>query len=317
MLAVNAVLQLDPTRTLSLRKRFAGDMSKRFRNLKGDIRASIVKNDAFGLRNTPRILTPAQPGQFEFTRTADQIEAFMDWLKGEQESGLLEIVKRPSSVLRQGIEEPWTNTYIRPAYEKGAISGRAKLSQAGFNLQIGEIGTVSSVFDHPVHVDRAGALYTRVFTDLEGITQAMDTQISRILTDGILTGGGPESLAQEINKTVNGIGLIRARTLARTEIIRAHHLATIQEYRNAGLKEVIVLAEWSTAGDDRVCPICEGFQGAIFKLDEIESMLPAHANCRCTTLPVVPGIEANMIVANYLRAHGINSKIHIHYTVPH
>ena len=50
---------------------------------------------------------------------------------------------------------------------------------------------------------------------------------------------------------------------------------------------VIVKAEWMTAGDDRVCPICASLQGQVFSLDEIEPLIPRHPNCRCIALPLL------------------------------
>ena len=79
--------------------------------------------------------------------------------------------------------------------------------------------------------------------------------------------------------------------LARTEVIRAHHIATIQEYRNWAIEGVIVKAEWMTAGDDRVCPKCEALQGKIFTLDEIELLIPLHPNCRCIALPWIEELQ--------------------------
>jgi SPP1 gp7 family putative phage head morphogenesis protein len=79
----------------------------------------------------------------------------------------------------------------------------------------------------------------------------------------------------------------RAEMLARTEIIRAHHLATIQEYRNWGVLGIYVKGEWKTAGDDRVCSQCASLEGNIYTLDEIESMIPLHPNCRCIALPYI------------------------------
>lgn len=79
--------------------------------------------------------------------------------------------------------------------------------------------------------------------------------------------------------------------LARTEIIRAHHVATIQEYRNWAVEGVVVQGEWRTAGDERVCVICEALEKKVFPLDEIESMIPRHPRCRCIALPVEVSAE--------------------------
>ena len=292
MLITNAA-GADPTKTSVLRKRFQAQMGKRFRKIKGDIRTSIVVNDALGLRKTTEpsfsIFTPASPGQFDFPRTDQKIEAFLEWLRDLQDQELLEIIRQPGAI-GTGIAEPWTNTYVKPAYQKGIQAGRTSLRNVG--IDVPEID-IDRVFNQPVHVDRAGALYTRVFSELKGVTAAMDSEISRILSEGLLIGGSPEQLAKQINGKINSIGLNRARTIARTEIVRAHHLANIQEFRNAGVNEVTVMAEWSTALDDRVCPECAALEGKIFTLDEIEGMIPLHPNCVTgETLVNAVGIKA-------------------------
>ena len=83
--------------------------------------------------------------------------------------------------------------------------------------------------------------------------------------------------------------VLRSRIIARTEIIRAHHLATINTYREARIEGVKVKAEWSTAGDDRVCPDCADMEGRVFTLDEISTLIPLHPQCRCVALPILPG----------------------------
>jgi very-short-patch-repair endonuclease len=71
----------------------------------------------------------------------------------------------------------------------------------------------------------------------------------------------------------------RAEILARTEIIRAHHYANVNEYKTWGAFGVSVVAEFRTAGDDRVCEECAALEGKIFTLDEILPMIPIHPQC--------------------------------------
>jgi len=137
----------------------------------------------------------------------------------------------------------------------------------------------------------------------------MDTQISRVLSQGLIDGDGPRLLARKLVATIDGTGMgelgitdtlgryipakRRAEMIARTEVIRAHHLATIQEYRNWAVEGVRVKAEWKTAGltDARTCDECKELEGHVFSLDEIEKMIPKHPNCRCVALPyLVKGI---------------------------
>ena len=98
------------------------------------------------------------------------------------------------------------------------------------------------------------------------------------MSQGIANGDNPRLLARKIVATIDGkgageLGLTdtlgrfipaqrRAEIMARTEIIRAHHAATIQEYENWGVEGVHVQAEFVTAGDDRVCQQCKDKVGA-------------------------------------------------------
>ncbi len=116
----------------------------------------------------------------------------------------------------------------------------------------------------------------------------MDMKIGRILAEGLARGDGPMAIARELAEAVEGVGIMRARTLARTEIIRAHADASLSSYREAGLEGVSVQAEFSTARDDAVCPECEALEGQVFSLDAAQGIIPVHPNCRCAFLPVVP-----------------------------
>ena len=291
----NRTYDYDPTRTLTLRRTFARDITRRFRALAGAIRRSIVDNDCFGLKGTVNIGTipVAAPNKFAFPNEEDKVDAFMDWLSEMEQRYILSAGEEGFEVLHKprfagtALDKRWTDVYIRSAYQKGIQRGRQELINSGYPVSpLDETGGVVSAFNQPVHADRAGVLYTRTFRDLKDITNAMDTQISHILTAGIMDGKNPLQLAREINKNVKGMPLTKSRTLARTEIIRAHHRATVQEYRNAQAQGVKVKAEWSTAGDSRVCAICAGLEGKEYTLDEVEGMIPAHPNCRCIALPL-------------------------------
>ena len=112
----------------------------------------------------------------------------------------------------------------------------------------------------------------------------------------------PRLLARKIVAAINGAGAgdlgvtdtlgrfipaeRRAEMIARTEIVRAYHQAKIQEYKDWGVEGVTVIAEWSTAGDDRVCSVCASYDGQRFTLEEIEFKIPVHPLCRCTIIPV-------------------------------
>ncbi len=293
--------QVDPTRTLTLRTAFAREMTKRFRELRGIVRKAIVQDDVLALREPSNAIMGlvSSPGDraFNFPRSQDKIAAFMDWFNAQVDEGILETTTREQ--LGTSIENAWTNTYIRQGYERGVIRGRGELLKGGFNVpSLAESGGIAAAFNQPMHLDRAGVLFTRTFNDLKGITDAMSSQIARTLAQGISEGIGPNELARQLTKVIGGdIGITdtlgrfipaerRAKILARTEIIRAHHEGTIQEYENWRVANVIVKAEFTTAGDDRVCPDCLDLEGHVFTLEAIRGLIPVHPMCRCIALPV-------------------------------
>lgn len=297
---VNAVFRSDPTRTTTLRMRFVRQMNRRFGELKRDIRISIVDDDCFGIQpNVLRVLASAGRKAFEFARSEEKVRLFMEWLQKQEDAGILEMIRRPEF---PGVESPWTNVFIDSAYARGIRRGRNELRRAGYAVSTFEeiTGGIAGLMNQPYHADRIGVIYSRTFEDLRSVTQVMNAQIRRKIADGLTTGlarglaegKNPLTIARELVKDVGNrvdkIGITRARMIARTEVIRAHHVATIAEYERADAEmDVTVKAEWSTAGF-AVCPICIDLeQGGPYDLKVIEGMIPAHPNCRCVALPVV------------------------------
>ena len=301
----------DPTRTTVLRNAFAREMRKRFRELTRVIWQAIVEEDCFGLRAGFYQMTPPGRQAFVFPRSADKVNAFMEWLNRQVERGILEVAEFQQ--IGVGVEDAWTNKYIQDSYKRGVIRARYELQKAGFDVPtIDQTGGIEISHSTPFHIDRVGLLYTRTFSGLKGITAQMDTQISRVLAQGIADGDGPRLLARKLIATINGTGMgdlaitdtlgrfipaaRRAEVLARTEIIRAHHNATIQEYRNWAVEGVRVKAEFVTAGDDRVCDRCNALEREVFTLDRIEGMIPLHPQCRCIALPFKQSLVTKRLV---------------------
>ena len=300
----------DPTHTTAIRNAFARNAKRRFTELALVVAEAILKQDCFGLKKESMVIQQMNPPayrSFAFLRDSEKVEAFMQWLQDQVNKGVLEL--RQFRQIGQAIEYAWTDMYILDSYKRGIVRARYELKRAGLDVpSVDDSGGIDAVLNGtPFHLDRVGLLFTRVYSDLKGITDAMDAQISRILSQGMIDGDGPALLARKLVAAINGTGAgdlgitdiigrfipakRRAEMLARTEIIRAHHLATIQEYRNWGLEGVRVQAEWSTAGDDRVCERCQPLEGKLFTLDEIEDKIPLHPQCRCIALPHIKELE--------------------------
>lgn len=297
--AANGILRFDPTRTKSIRDAWSRDLRKRFRKLKGWINKSVVENDCFGLiKARPLVLarfvdSPIQvPGVipaklFAFETDAQKVEEFLGFLFEQTDKGILEIIPGgPGVVARTHVgSTQWQDMYIESSYKKGINRSWNEGKKLGLTVPEGGFA-MEAAFNSPIHADKVGLIYTRAFNDLRGITDQMATGISRTLAQGLTAGLGPREMARQMTKQVD-ISSKRSILIARTETIRAHHVSNINTYKELGIEGVKVQAEWSTAGDDRVCARCNSLEGQIFKLKDIEMLIPLHPNCRCIALPVL------------------------------
>ncbi len=294
--------QYDPTRTGAIRTAFARAMVRRFVELKRVVKVAVVDKDCFGMKSvTANQMYPPREHAFDYVRSADRIDAFMQWLQQQVDRGVLTLTQFQQ--VGRAIENAWTNVYVADSYKRGLLRARGEMIRAGMNIpSIEQSGGLEGAFNNPFHIDRVGVLYTRVFNELKGITDEMANMIAQILAQGMIDGDSPAVIGRNLVAAIDGnnagtLGLTdkfgrfispqrRAELLARTETIRAFHLAAVQEYRNWGVAGVKVLAEWKTAGDGRVCNECASLEGRVFTLDEIEPMLPYHPLCRCIALPL-------------------------------
>lgn len=212
----------------------------------------------------------------------------MLWLQEQEIAQGLDVQR--GADIASSAERAWSATYVQAAYVRGLNQAAARLRASG---AVVEQRWLNAAFRRPIHADRLGIAYTRVFTELRGITDAMDQQISRVLAEGLASGAAPATIARAIIDRVGRVGITRARMLARTEVINAHADATLNTYLEAGLEGVEVVAEWLTAAD--ACPVCVALEAqGPYSIEEARGMIPAHPNCRCAWAPQVvngSGIE--------------------------
>lgn len=292
------VVQYDPTRTTFLRNTAVHESNRRFNNLITLIKKAVDTEDVFGLR----LHTYATPGKNAFAYKLDmqKIEEFNRWLQEQIDNEIFEVINLP----RYGtsLDPTWLNKYITESYKRGVERARQELRKAGYPVPVLPMGIILPIMSVPLHVDAVGVLYIRAFNELKGITDAMSQLISRVLAQGIVDGVNAKTLARRLVSVINGSGvgelgitdtlgrfipaMRRAEIMVRTELIRAHHYANINEYRNWSVYGVTVMAEFKTAGDARVCSICESMEGNIYTLDEVLPLIPVHPQCRCMAMPI-------------------------------
>lgn len=259
----------DPTHTTMVRRAYERELAARFRELKRRIIQALL-----GKQNM-RTNAP----DFDFVRDPNRASAFMKWLKQQSDFTILRGPMQGSGM------RSWQDVYISSAYQRGLASAAKNLKGQGVEVSD---RWLDSAFFQPVHADRAGLIYTRAFSELEGVTQAMGTKISQSIARGVIEGKGMRQIARELVRDVNNIGLTRARMIARTEVISAHAEASLASYMEAGVQGVKVKAEFVTAQDNKVCSKCQALEEmAPTTVEKAQGMIPVHPNCRCAWLPVV------------------------------
>jgi SPP1 gp7 family putative phage head morphogenesis protein len=270
-------LQVDPTRTTMLRRKFSADVRRRFVRLLNAIYELVVEEDAFGLKERQ----PLKFNQrFAFLTSPKKVEAFRIWLQSQIDIGLLST---------DNTGKPWTAQYVDSAYRAGVVrayseTNKETLAPTKDFYVGGREQFLRSSFSQPETVSKIELLATRSFENLKGVTSQMAAQMNRVLSDGIAHGDGPTKIARELRKTAN-LPKVRAETIARTEVINAHAEGKLDSFEELGIDELGVLAEFSTAGDEKVCPRCGALQGNTYTVDEARGVIPVHPNCRCTWIP--------------------------------
>lgn len=105
--------------------------------------------------------------------------------------------------------------------------------------------------------------------------------VKKGVADTVLRGKGTNILINNI-KIEFDVSYGYARRLAVTESARVYSEAQKANYEANGAEWFEVMTEL------KACPICQPFNGKIFKVSELVPALnapPFHPNCRCTTVP--------------------------------
>jgi len=271
----------DPTRTSTLRGDFESETQKRFRSLKGDVRESVEDLDVLHLGSQRAVNRAPDPDDYQFLSDPEKRQRFQAWLRERVDDGVL--VPTDGDAVRRG--DHWTAQYVQKAYAKGVTDTGSNIRKQGGDVEV--FDDIEAVFNQPIHSSKIEMIYTRTYDGLEGITQEMDTQISRELSSALSEGWNPRKAANQINDRVEKIGMTRAETLSQTEIIHAHAEGSLDRLESEGFDEVAVDVELHTAGDSRVCPKCAPLHGNTYTIEEARGLIPVHPRCRCAIIPIV------------------------------
>lgn len=172
----------------------------------------------------------------------------------------------------------WASEYIDKSYTKGLKRAASEVNKLG----IVEVQQT----DFFKQQNKVLELTGRVHSELKGATSAMVQEMNRIVADGIAKGSSNHVMVREMSKRIKALTVKRAKATARTETIRAFAEGQLDAYAYLGVTKLIVLAEFSTANDNKVCTECAELEGEVYTIKEARGIIPVHPNCRCAWLPV-------------------------------
>lgn len=275
----------DPTTTLTIRNKAVSEVNKRFSLFAKNLKTFVFDADAFGLsiKNNKSLGSQLQDyNKFAYLREADKISVFHDWL---DERIALDILARSAG---ENIRYHWLSYYLGIGYEKGVTSVQRDTLNA-----TPVPGLVhGSVWTNPAHVIRAELIFTRAYDALENVTKTMSAQISNELAQAMIQGYGVDKAAKNMLNRVDSIGKVRARLIARTEMINSHNVASIFEAQSLeGIVGKEIKMKWHTSLDGRERDSHRARHDKIYTREEAYALI-GEPNCRCSVTAWLPRVYA-------------------------
>lgn len=192
-------------------------------------------------------------------------------LQTQVELRMMELFGSQRDVLRDHLQERYTDTYYRTVY---AVSQQADVASTFARI---DPQTVEKILATPW----AGSEFSsRIWADKDKLTRELMQTLSR----GFVRGDSLDRMTKEFAQRM-GVSESRAATLIHTESAHMAAEAAEQGYRETGVQSY----RFEAALDLKTCAVCGALDQREFPMAEHETGInypPLHPRCRCTTVPV-------------------------------
>lgn len=270
----------DPTQTELIRGKFEKESARRLNKVCVVSRALISAYDGF--RFSDHCLWPwlhTNQEQLEGDSEREIIAAFMLFMSIRMHEYF--------------IPGTWHAPYITSSYYKSVQLGLMRLQREGFAVDT----TFENLMRRPdfqaslskLKSSTAGYLSQAAYDGMSNVEIGLRDYFSdmrddedRIYTDMELRRGTFERIENILEKETG----LRAAITANTAPVEASAEGILLCYSACGITHVRADVEFATAADDRVCDICAGLAGQTYTIQEARGIIPVHARCRCSWLPV-------------------------------
>lgn len=192
-------------------------------------------------------------------------------LQTQVELRMMELFGSQRDVLRDHLQERYTDTYYRTVY---AVSQQMNVASTFARI---DPQTVEKILAVPW---LGSEFSSRIWADKDKLTRELMQTLSRGFVRGDSLGRMTKEFAQRM-----GVSESRAAVLIHTESAHIAAEATEQGYRETGVQSY----RFEAALDLKTCAVCGALDQREFPLAEHETGVnypPLHPRCRCTTVPV-------------------------------
>lgn len=192
-------------------------------------------------------------------------------LQTQVELRMRELFGSQRDVLRDHLQERYTDTYYRTVY---AVSQQMNVASTFARI---DPQTVEKILAAPW---LGSEFSSRIWADKDKLTRELMQTLSR----GFVRGDSLDRMTKEFAKHM-GVSESRAATLIHTESAHMAAEAAEQGYRETGVQSY----RFEAALDLKTCAVCGALDQREFPLAEHETGInypPLHPRCRCTTVPV-------------------------------
>lgn len=246
----------DPTGTGKIRRRNTSSVRKRWVRLK----KALVRAARSGNLTTKR--------------------AVADWFRSNAADMLLDGATSPNSF--------WMRSNVLRAYKRGIQDAYNGFHSAGGTSGLTKAGLTRTLMGRQLRIYQ---VVNRGFLNLQDVLREGADEVSRLVQLARENNISDAKLADAINRRLDVLFNKRIARTARTEVVWAYNEAVLDGLAHLGVTQVVAWVEWTTAGDDRVCPLCEPLEGEVFTIAQARNMLPRHPDCRCAWTPVLAETE--------------------------
>lgn len=192
-------------------------------------------------------------------------------LQTQVELRMMELFSSQRDVLRDHLQERYTDTYYHTVY---AVSQQADVASTFARID-------PQTIERILAVPWVGSEFSsRIWADKDKLTRELMQTLSR----GFVRGDSLDRMTKEFAQRM-GVSESRAATLIHTESAHMAADATMRGYRETGVQSY----RFEAALDLKTCAVCGALDQREFPLAEHETGInypPLHPRCRCTTVPV-------------------------------